>query len=347
MNLKRDKYGIHSAGAAILTGRSSITDELEKRIATILQQDQALVFSSGWMACFSAIAGLVTKEDCIVMDSLSHNCLDVAAHYATTNVFKFMHNNIEDLENKLKSLRAKNAQNGIFIVVESLYSMNSDGPDLKAIQQLAITYDAILIIDVAHDFGCLGTHGLGNLENMQLENAENLVITGSFSKTFASNGGFVAGSQVIRQRITFFGPTYTFSNAISPVQCAIVNSAMQIVFSHEGELLRAKLMENILHILKCMHQAGFKTNGNPSAIIPVLIGDERLARLISKNITQSGVIANLIEYPAVPRGKAIFRFQMMANYTKDVIEKTLALFIKAYQRASAELEIIDGQKLAA
>lgn len=330
-------YGVHSAGSAILTGRSSLADLLEQKLAHVLGTEQCLLFTSGWMACFGAIAGLASKEDFIIHDILSHNCLDVAAHYTTKNNLRFRHNDLEDLERKLQYVSINHPASAAFIVTESLFSMNSDSPDFHKLLHLKEKYGAILILDVAHDFGCMGEHGKGLLETIPADRMNDIVIVGSFSKTFAANGGFVAGPQCIRERITFFAPTYTFSNAIAPMQCAAAMKSLDIAFSMEGHILRNKLMSNVDYMRERLKNEGFIVNGNPSPIVPVLIYDARIARILSRELTKLGVISNLIEYPAVPKGQALFRFQMMAAYTEKQIDSAITNFKKAENLATEML----------
>ena len=313
-----DTYGINAGGSPVLGGQNSLTSKLGKKIAEALKVEQAHIFPNGWSACFGAIAGLVTGKDCIIMDMLMHNSSDVAAQYATEHVYKFKHNDLEDLEKKLKFWRDRNMQSGLFVVIETLYSMNSDGPDMTAIYDLCLKYEAILIVDVAHEFGCMGEDGLGLMSDiLNNKNKDNLVITGSLSKVMASIGGFVAGPRSIRQQIEIFSPSFTFATGISPISCSIALKSLEIIQSPEGAERRRNLMHIIKFTIDELNKRGFITNGYPSPIIPVLIGDSRLARLLCREVLTMGLIANLIEFPAVPRNKSIMRIQMMGSMTEE------------------------------
>jgi 7-keto-8-aminopelargonate synthetase-like enzyme len=314
-----DEYGIHAASSPVLTGRNKLTETLENKLAEIFKAEQCLLYPTGWAACFGVIASLVTEVDYIITDALSHNSLQVACKYSTSHVQKFRHNDLDHMEKLLKKRRETEPNACIFVIVEGLYSMNSDMPDLKNVLRMVNKYEAILILDVAHDFGAMGQRGLGILETVEKENLENVVICGSFSKSFASNGGFVIGPEVIRQQLIVFSPTYTFSNGISPMQCAAALKCFDIIFSNEGDILRKKLKDNIDFAIKEFNKNGFITNGIPSPIVPVHIGADDLARLMSKEIIKQGLLANLAEYPGVPKNQAIFRFQIMSNHTKEQI----------------------------
>jgi 7-keto-8-aminopelargonate synthetase-like enzyme len=310
------------------------TGELEKKLSGLLQQDTSLIFPSGWMACFGAVAGLVNGKDTVVIDALAHNCLQVAAKFSTNNIFKFNHNDMYHLNAVLEKCRQADERNGLFIVTESLYSMNSDAPDLRRVLELAHKYEANVIIDTAHDLGAMGKKGLGLLETVDIEYAKNLIICGAFSKVFGTNGGFVAGPASVRRQLTVMAPSYMFSTGASPLQCHIAGKSLDLVFSEEGQKMRARLKELVSFTVEQFVLNGFTINGIPSQIVPVHIGHERIARMIFKRIFEQGLLVNLIEFPAVPKGKAIFRFQLMATHKEsDIIQA-----IKMMQEARIEIE---------
>jgi 7-keto-8-aminopelargonate synthetase-like enzyme len=333
-----DKYGINAGGSPVLGGQNVLTSRLGKKIAEALRVEQAHIFPNGWSACFGAIAGLVTARDCVVMDMLMHNSSYMAAKYATEHVYKFKHNDLEDLERKLKFWRDRNTDSGLFVVIETLYSMNSDGPDMTGIYDLCQRYEAILIVDVAHEFGCMGEDGLGLMSDiLKNRNKDNLVITGSLSKVMASIGGFVAGPRSIRQQIEIFSPSFTFATGISPIACCTALKALEIIQSEEGAALRRHLMKLVHFTIDELNKRGFITNGYPSPIIPVLIGDAQLARLLSREVLTMGLIANLIEFPAVPRNKSIIRIQMMANMKEEHILRACTILHEAIIKVQGTL----------
>jgi 7-keto-8-aminopelargonate synthetase-like enzyme len=331
-----DEYGIHVASSPVLTGRNKLTETLENRLAEIFNAEQCLLFPTGWAACFGVISSLITERDYIIIDALSHNSLQVACKYSTNHVHKFRHNDTGHLEKLLKSRRESEPDACIFVIIEGLYSMHSDMPDLKTVLALVKKYEAILIVDVAHDFGAMGEKGMGILETVDGENLDNVVICGSFSKSFASNGGFVIGPMVIRQQLIVFSPTYTFSNGISPMQSAAALKCADIIFSDQGNVLRKQLKDNIDFAIKEFSKNGFNTNGIPSPIVPVQIGADALARLMTKEIIKQGLLANLAEYPGVPKNQAIFRFQLMSNHSKDQIADA----VQRIKRARTDAEAI-------
>jgi 7-keto-8-aminopelargonate synthetase-like enzyme len=246
------------------------------------------------------------------------------------------------LDGILDKCRKADNMNGLFIVTESLFSMNSDSPDLRRLMELAHKYEAIVIIDTAHDLGVIGKTGLGALETIDIQYSKNLVICGAFSKAFGTNGGFVAGPAEIRKQLVIMTPTYIFSTGASPLQCHIAGKSLDLIFSEQGEQLRLKLKELVVYAVKKFKKNGFTLIGKPTQIIPVLIGNERIARMIFKETFSQGLMINLVEFPAVPKGKAIFRFQLMATHKKTDIDKAIKILRNAREQVEKGLaELID------
>jgi 7-keto-8-aminopelargonate synthetase-like enzyme len=332
-----DEWGVHSAGSPSLAGRTRCLLELEDKLCSALHREACTVFPTGWAAGFGVLVGLVREHDTVVIDYLAHNCLQEGARHATRNVCRFAHNDLEDLARILREERNKDVHNGLFIVIESLYSMDSDFPNLREIRKLARQYDAILIVDVAHDFGAMGEFGLGLLESVASVDQTPDIIVGSFSKTFASNGGFVAASRRVQDYFAMHCPPLVFSNAISPLQVRIVTTCFELIFSKEGEKLRGQLLQNIRQLRAAMSERGLEVAGAPSPIVPIFVGNEKVARLTSQLLAARGLLANLVEFPAVAKGKARFRFQVMANHGQEAIDQ--AAEIMAQGRALAQTSV--------
>jgi len=333
---------VHSAGSPTLTGRTIFTEQLEQELALVLKQGTCLVYPTGWMACFGAVSGLANSKDTIIIDSLAHNCLQLATKCTTPNVHKFHHNKLDHLQNLLEKCRQQDNKNGLFIITESLFSMNSDSPDIKKLIELSRRYEAIVIIDTAHDFGVTGKNGLGLIGDIPLEFEKNIVICGAFSKAFGTNGGFVAGPPEIRKQLTILSPTYIFSTGASPIQCAIALNNVRMVFSESGNSLRERLSELVDYTVTGFKQNGFTIIGKPTQIVPVLIGHERVARHIFRHVYNEGLMINLIEFPAVPKGKAIFRFQLMATHKEEEIDRAIHIIREAQEKVKTEMqELID------
>ncbi len=331
-----DEYGVHSAGSAALLGNTRHSLKLEKAISDFIHGREVVLYPTGWSAGFAAVQGLVRPADHVVMDVLAHSCLQEGARASTQNIHFHGHINVDGLRRRLQRIRAVDSKNGILVVTESLFSMHSDTPDIAALRQACDEFDAKLLVDCAHDFGCIGEDGLGHLglQNM-VDHAD--VIIGSFSKTFASNGGFVAvKSRAVAEYMKYFSATQTFSNALSPVQASVVLAALEIIRSDEGKRRRRSLMDNILYMRSEMAKVGLEALGDPSAIVPVRVGAEGLARIAARELASLGAIANLVEYPAVPQGGARFRVQVMADHTRQDVDTLVRTMLQAMRTADLE-----------
>src|SRR5215813_10492783 len=333
-----ERCGVHSAGSPALVGNTSHSGALERGISEFVEMDHVVLYPTGWAAGFGVVKGLVRSADHVVMDMLAHSCLQEGASAATNNVHMFRHLDNEYCRNVLAKIRAKDSENGILVVTEGLFSMDSDTPDLIALQSLCQEYNATLVVDVAHDLGCLGDDGRGHIGLQNMLGKVDIVM-GSFSKTFASNGGFVAcKSRAVQEYLRFYSAPATFSNALSPAQAATILKAFEIVSSEEGAALRHKMRANVLLLRRKLKEAGLDYYGDPSAIVCVKMGSEGLARLVSRRLPELGLVANLVEFPAVPKGQARIRMQVMASHTEKNISDAVGILKIAKAEAERELE---------
>jgi glycine C-acetyltransferase len=280
------------------------------------------------------------------MDALSHACLQEGANAATRNIYQFRHLDTDHCRHWLTEIRAKDTENAILVVTEGLFSMDSDTPNIVAMQELCHEYNATLVVDVAHDVGALGEDGRGHIGLQGMIGKVDLVM-GSFSKTFASNGGFVAcRNRAVKEYLKFYAPSTTFSNALSQAQAAVALKAFEIVESQEGVRLRSALVRNVLDLRASLRRNGLDYYGDPSAIVAVKMGAEGLARLVSRRLPEVGLLANLVEYPAVAKGAARFRMQVMAGHTALNIADAAERMATAVAAASEEYEHLKQPKQA-
>jgi glycine C-acetyltransferase len=337
-------YGVHSGGSAALQGRSDISRALEREIGDLLHTEHVTLFSSGWGAAFSAVTALVRPDDHIILDRLAHASLQTGATAATQKITRVEHINVDALRKALVELRASDATNGILVVTEGLFSMDSDSPNLRAMQALCREYQATLLVDVAHDFGSLGPGGTGHIGRAGMLGEIDIVM-GAFSKTFASNGGFVATRHPgVRAYVEAYGGPHMFSNAMSPIQIATVREALRIVRSPEGDERRAALMANVTALRGALTEKGMSCLGDPSAVVPVLIGQTALARLASREVLQRGLFANLVEFPAVGVRAARFRMQVQSDHTPAQAHEAARLLAESGAAAREQLEATRDSK---
>jgi 7-keto-8-aminopelargonate synthetase-like enzyme len=331
------KYGVHSAGSAALLGNTANSIALERQLSDFLGGREIVLYPTGWGAGYGAIQGFVRPHDHIVMDILSHSCLQEGARATTPNVHLHAHLNVESATRKLAQIRRKDTEAGIMVVTESLFSMHSDVPDLKALRAACDEYGATLLVDCAHDLGALGDDGMGNVGKYGMTGDADILI-GSFSKSFASNGGFIAvRDKAAAEYLKYYSATHTFSNALSPVQAATVSAALEIVRGQEGRERRQRLMDNILYLRQGVEKAGLQVLGEPSPIVPVRVGGEALGRFVARQLPLHGCIANLVEYPAVARGDSRFRFQVMATHSHDGIDEAVRALSGAMLAGTSDL----------
>jgi glycine C-acetyltransferase len=308
------QHGTQIAGSPILQGNSPLSVRLQEAVAEMLGLAHVALFPTGWAAGYGVIRGLIHANDHVVLDQYAHNCCVEGAMAATSHVHRVRHLSTDAFERQLRRIRATDAESAILVVTEGIFSMNGDSPDLAALQTACREYEATLLVDTAHDLGAVGPGGAGIVGLQGLLGKVDLVI-GSFSKVFAANGGFAAtSSSTISEYLRAGAPSRTFSNAISPHQCAAALKAVEIVRSAEGDLLRERV-SRLAHVLRdTLAASGVVCLGNPGPIVPVLLGREAVGRITAALCFDRGVFANLIEYPAVSVGACRLRMQVMATH---------------------------------
>jgi len=325
--------GPHSAGSAVLLGNSPYTNALEAALGELLRCRHVVLFPTGWGAAFGAVTALVHGADHVLIDALAHASLRQGATSATRNVTAFRHLDCDHVRELLASIRAVDAQGAILVLTEGLFSMDADSPDLPLLQYLCHEYGATLLVDVAHDLGALGPGGGGIIGAQGMLGKIDLVM-GAFSKTFASNGGFVAcNSPSVRRQLQMFAGPHMFSNALSPVQAATVLACLKIVTSPEGETLRAALMRNAVELRALLGAAGMRCIGAPSPIVPLWTGPEAACRIAGMLLGREGVFVNSMEFPGVPLGASRLRLQLMAQHTPGQIRRAAPLLAAAVRTA--------------
>lgn len=287
----------------------------------------------------------MTPNDHVVIDLLAHACLQEGAKAATAHVHPFPHLSNQAVERRLKRIRLNDADCGILVVSESLFSMDSDVPDLIELVSICRRYQAVLFVDCAHDLGAIGDDGRGNMGKQGVLGEVDIVM-GSFSKTFASNGGFVCcQNPSLKLGLRLSSGPLTFTNALSPLQIAVVLKSLDIVQSEEGRQRRIALAENIRALRDGMQKAGFELFGQPSAIVPVLLGGQELSRLCTRNAFEAGAIVNLVEFPAVSRSSSRWRLQVMSTHTSDQMRDFVTIAAAARSLATFDVATQNGAHL--
>jgi glycine C-acetyltransferase len=341
-----DEFGPHSAGSPMVLGNTHYSNSLEQALAELTQMEHVMLFPTGWAAGFGSIVGLVRQDDHVVLDRLAHACLQQGARAATRNLVRYEHLNVEAAREAVREIRSRDAHNGILVVTDGLFSVDSDQCDLRKLQEYCHEYDATLLVDTAHDLGSMGPGGTGVLGLQGMLGKVDLVMS-SFSKVFASNGGFLAShSPSVKQYVKMFSGTHLFSNALSAPQAAAVLQATRIVRSKEGDELRAKLFLAINGLRDELTRLGLTCMGEPSPIVPLLIGNEKLARVAHRLVFERNVLAFMVEFPIAPTGASRFRLQVQASHTAEQGREAARVFAEVIGEAKRYLSSAFGMGLS-
>jgi 8-amino-7-oxononanoate synthase len=314
------KYGTGCAGSRFLNGTLDIHTELEEKLAAFMHKPAALTFSTGFQVNLGVISCLVERGDVVYLDKLDHACIIDGARLGFGSVVKFHHNDIDDLRRRLV---VHDSRKAAIIVVDGVFSMEGDIVNLPALAKVAKEHGCRVMVDDAHGVGVLGDHGRGTAEHFGLE-AEVDLVMGTFSKSLASVGGFIAGQERVINWIKHHARSLIFSAAPPPASVAAVIKALEII-EREPER-RERLWENTRFMAVGLRSLGFDTGNSASPVIPVAVRDDQLAFVMAKRLQQEGVFVNPIVSPAVPPGGAMLRTSYMATHTREHLERALAAF---------------------
>ena len=324
------KYGTGCAGSRLLNGTLDIHVELEEQLAQFMGTQAALTFSTGFQVNLGVLSCLLGRHDLAFLDSLDHACILDGARLGFGKTLKFKHNDMADLEGKLQ--RASKDL-GKLIVVDGVFSMEGDLSDLPGLAELKDRYDTRLMVDDAHGLGVLGQNGRGTAEHFGLEHKVDLVM-GTFSKSLAAVGGFIAGDEVVIEYIKHHARTEIFSAAPPPASVAAAMAALKIVETEPER--RKQLWENTAYMKRELDLLGFDTGDSESPVIPLLVGEDSMAFTMAIRLQEEGVFVNPIITPAVPQGRAMIRTSYMATHRREQLDRAL----EALSKVGSELGII-------
>lgn len=289
-----EEYGVNSCGSPLAFGAHKYYYQLMAELQEFWGFKHVILYSAGWLAGFGVIKGLIKTNDHVIMDELSHNCLTEGAKAATKNVYRVKHLCNKSMEAKIKEVREQNPNNAILVVTEGLFSMDADTTDIPELQQICKKYEAFLLIDSAHDFGCMGPTGKGCWEG--LKDFSNVILMSGGSKCLSTNLGWVAcNNECVTEFLKVSSSAYMFTNAVNPVQCATALAQLRILKSETGKRIREKCIENYKYTRKRLEDLGIECRGNPCPILIVMIGNEIVSRLVARLMMDEGVHVNGIE----------------------------------------------------
>jgi 8-amino-7-oxononanoate synthase len=313
-----DKYGTGCTGSRFLNGNLDIHEELEARLAKFVGKEAALCFSTGFFVNQGTLGALIGRSDVIYSDRENHASIVEGTQVALGDTLRYKHNDMEDLERILKSTRDK--YEGAMIVADGVFSMSGDILNLPKIVELGKKYDCKIYVDDAHSLGVLGERGEGTAHHFGLVNEVDLVM-GTFSKSFASIGGFIAGSADVIHFIKHRARPFIFSAAMAPSATATALKCLEIMETEPQHI--KKLHENTAYMSKNLKAMGYNTLNSHTPIIPLLIGDDGTAFMMSQKLSEAGVFVTPVVRPAVPENCSLLRTSYMASHTKADLDYAL------------------------
>lgn len=323
-------YGTGSCGSRFLNGTLDIHEELERELAEFVGKEAALVFSTGYQTNLGIMSALLGRNDVVVLDKWDHASIVDGTRLGMAEVKRFKHNDMDHLRKVLDQIPK---DKGILIVVDGVFSMEGDIANLPELVKIKKEYGARLMVDDAHSIGILGENGAGTAEHFGLTDEVDLIMC-TFSKSFASLGGFVAGEAKVIDYIKHFARPMIFSAALPPAQVAAAKASLQIIKTDKKR--RENLWENTRFWQEGLKKLGFDIGETQTPIVPVIIGDDMLTFAIWKKLMEYGVYTNPVITPAVPPGRQLLRTSIMATHTKEQLQKAL----DAFEKAGKELGVI-------
>jgi 8-amino-7-oxononanoate synthase len=335
-----DHYGTGLTGSRFMNGTTPLHLELERELADWMGSEDALVFTTGYLANVGAIGTLLDPGDTVVCDSGDHASILDAVALSRARVRPFRHNRLDKLESMLS--RAESDGGGVLVVVDGLFSMEGDLSPLPDVVALCRKHGARLMVDEAHAVGVLGEQGTGACELLGVEDEVDLRM-GTFSKSLASCGGFIAGPHDVIDFLRVQSRAFMFTAAAVPAATGAALGALRIIRSEEGAEMRAKVLDNARYLHDGLAALGYQVmepnrlpdgSGLITPIVPVLVGDDWKAVLLWKALYDAGVYVNVAIYPAVQRGGALLRTSVMATHERDHLDRALEIF----ERVKGEVE---------
>ena len=309
-----NKYGTGCAGSRFLNGTLDIHIQLEEKLARFVNKEGALCFSTGFQVNLGVVSILAGRHDYLLLDELDHASIIEGSRLSFSKVLKFAHNDMDALKNKLKFCHKDHIK---LIVVDGVFSMEGDIINLPEVVKLAEHYGASIMVDDAHSLGVLGKNGSGTASHFGLTDKVDLIM-GTFSKSFASLGGFIAADKEVINYIKHNSRTMIFSASMTPASTATVLASIEIM---ENEPERIKHLWDLTALaLSGFKSAGFDTGKSETPIIPLFIRDDIKALQLTQILLAEGVFVNPVVSPAVPKEDCLIRYSLMATHTKEQVE---------------------------
>ncbi len=309
-----DKYGTGCAGSRFLNGTLDIHIELEERLAELAGKEGALCYSTGFQVNLGVVSVLTGRRDYLLLDELDHASIIEGSRLSFSKVLKYGHNDMRSLENKLKQCAPESLK---LIVTDGIFSMEGDIVKLPEMVELAEKYNASIMIDDAHATGVLGKNGSGTASHFGLTDKVDLIM-GTFSKSLASLGGFIASDRDTINFIKHNSRSLIFSASMTPASAASVLAAIDIMVSEPERI--SHLWDVTHYALKGFREMGFDTGKSETPIIPLFIRDNVKALTLTQHLLADGIFVNPVVSPAVPKNDSLIRYSLMATHTREQVD---------------------------
>ena len=311
------KYGTGCSGSRFLNGTLDIHVELEKELAEFLHKESAMTFSTGFQSNLGIISAICGRNDVVLCDKENHASIYDAIKLSYARMLRYNHSDMQDLEEKLKTIPK---ENGILIVTDGVFSMSGEICKLPEIVALARKYGARVMVDDAHGLGVLGKHGRGTAEYFDLEDEVDIIM-GTFSKSLASLGGYMASTKRVVDYVKHNSRPYIFSASITPCSVATARKALQIL--RENPSMVNSLNEISNYMRNGLKKLGIKIIDSQTPIIPIYVYEDEKAFMACKLLLERGVYVNPVVSPATPVGQALLRTSYTATHTKDQMDRAM------------------------
>src|SRR5215216_3305194 len=330
-----ERFGTGLTGSRLLNGTTPLHLELEAEIAEWMGTDDAIVFTTGHQANVGTLGTILAPGDTVIADSGDHASILDGCLLSRAKLRPFKHNRLDRLAKMLE--RAAEDGGGVLVVVDGVFSMEGDVAPLPQIVELCRAHGARLMVDEAHAAGVLGARGAGSAELFGVEDGVDLRM-GTFSKSLASCGGFIAGSHDVIDFLRIQSRAFLFTAAAVPAAVGAALEAVRICNSDEGPPLFTKLLDNARYLRDGLNDLGFRVvESEPvTPVVPVLVGDDWQAVVFWKALYDAGVYTNVALYPAVPRGGALLRTSVMATHEREHLDRALNIFDAVRDSAQAD-----------